>query len=126
EGLVVALRKQAEALRVRHKLQVETDFGAEPEVPLPCKEALYRIAQEATHNVVKHAKAEQITLSLQNDQELTLEINDNGQGFDPHQTFAGHLGLRSMRERIEKLGGRFELESTLGQGTTLRAIVPCR
>ncbi|MCB0196716.1 MAG: GAF domain-containing sensor histidine kinase [Anaerolineae bacterium] len=124
EGLVGALSKQAEALRVRHKLQVETRFDPEPEVPLPCKEALYRIAQEATHNVVKHAKAERITLSLRNGEGLTLEIDDDGQGFDPHQTFAGHLGLRSMRERIEKLGGRFEVESEPGKGTTVRVCLP--
>ncbi|MCB0173085.1 MAG: sensor histidine kinase, partial [Anaerolineae bacterium] len=124
EGLVGALSKQAEALRVRHKLQVETNFGPEPAVPLPCKEAFYRIAQEATHNVVKHAKAERIILSLQNGEGLILEIDDDGQGFDPDQTFAGHLGLRSMRERIEKLGGSFELQSEPGRGTTVRICLP--
>lgn len=124
EGLVGALNKQAEALRVRHKLQVDTNFGPEPAVPLPCKEAFYRIAQEATHNVVKHAKAERITLSLQNGEGLTLEIDDDGQGFDPDQTFTGHLGLRSMRERIEKLGGSFELQSEPGRGTTVRVCLP--
>jgi PAS domain S-box-containing protein len=124
EGLVVALTKQSDALKVRHKVQVITRLGPEPAVPLIIKEALYRIAQEATHNIIKHARASQIELSLVQTDGLTLEIKDDGQGFDPQQTFPGHLGLQSMRERVEKLGGRFELESAAGQGTTVRVWVP--
>jgi len=123
EGLVTALTKQAEALRVRHKLKVITNLGQEPDVSLAIKEALYRIAQEATHNVVKHAKAGQLELSLIDKNGLTLEIKDDGQGFDPQQSFPGHLGLHSMRERAEKLGGNFSIESTPGQGTTIRVQV---
>ena len=57
EGLVVALTKQVEALRVRHGIEVELSLCDEPDVPLAVKEALYRIAQEALHNAVKHARA---------------------------------------------------------------------
>jgi len=123
EGLVVALTKQAEALHVRHKLEVITNLGQEPDVSLTIKEALYRIAQEATHNIVKHAKASHLELSLTNKKGLTLEIKDDGQGFDPQESFPGHLGLHSMRERAEKLGGNFQVESTPGQGTTIRVQV---
>ncbi len=124
EGLVAALAKQAEALQARHKLEVITHFGEEPLAPLVTKEALYRIAQEATHNIVKHAKAGQIVLTLNSVDGLMLEIKDDGRGFYPQQAFPGHLGLHSMRERAEKLGGRFELESVLGRGTTIRVKMP--
>lgn len=123
EGLVAALTRQAEALRIRHKLEVITNLGQEPQVSLTIKEALYRITQEATHNVVKHAKAGRIEISLSHAQGLMLEITDNGQGFDPQQSFPGHLGLHSMRERAEKLGGSFSAESSPGQGTTIRVRV---
>jgi signal transduction histidine kinase len=117
----VALGKQAEALSVRHKLEVITNLGEEPDVSLAVKEALYRITQEATHNIVKHAKASRVVLSLNSENGLILEIKDNGQGFDTSRSFPGHLGLHSMRERVEKLGGSFEVESTPGLGTTIRA-----
>ena len=123
EGLVTAISKQAEALRVRHKLEVVIDIGEEPEVSLAIKEALYRISQEATHNIVKHAKASRVDLRLTNADGLTLEIKDNGQGFDPQQAFPGHLGLHSMQERAEKSGCHFELESGPGHGTTIRVHV---
>lgn len=124
EGLVVALAKQAESLRARHNLEIVTHFPDEPEALLSTKETLYRIAQEATHNIVKHAKASQVEISLASGRELTLQISDNGQGFDPGQSFPGHLGLQSMRERAEKLGGQFELTSTPGAGTVVRARMP--
>jgi PAS domain S-box-containing protein len=123
EGLVVALTKQIEALQARYKLEVVANLGDEPDVPLTTKETFYRIAQEATHNIVKHAKASRIEISLVSTEGLSLEIKDNGQGFDPQQSFPGHLGLHSMRERAEKLGGRFELISTPSQGTTIRVKV---
>lgn len=126
EGLVAALRKQGEALETRHKLKVMAHFGEEPYVPLAVKEALYRIAQEATHNIVKHARAGQVELSLVQADGLILEIKDDGQGFDPQSSFSGHLGLHSMRERTEKLGGRFELSSQPGRGTTVRVWLPVK
>lgn len=122
EGLAAALAKQAAVLRTRHQLHVTTALMVEPDVSLPAKEAFFRIAQEALHNVVKHAHASQVELRLQqtNDQ-LVLEIRDNGRGFDPTAPFPGHLGLQSMRERIERLGGQFYLESKPEQGTTVMA-----
>jgi signal transduction histidine kinase len=53
-----------------------------------------------------------------------LEIKDDGQGFDPGGEFPGHLGLRSMRERVERLGGAFEIESAPDRGTRLDAQIP--
>ena len=125
EGIVVALEKQAAALRARHEIAVETDFCPEPETSLSVKETLYRVAQEALHNVAKHARAGRVTLSLaQNGERLTLTVRDDGRGFDPQQPFPGHIGLRSMRERVEKVSGHFAVESSPGQGTQIRAEVP--
>jgi signal transduction histidine kinase len=124
EGLAAALAKQAEAARARHQLQVTTDFCPEPEASLAVKEALYRVAQEALHNVAKHAQATQVELRLAvEDGRLTLTIRDDGQGFDPTGDFPGHLGLRSMRERLETVGGEFHLHSAPGQGTMIRAVM---
>jgi len=124
EGLVAALEKQANALRTRHQLQVRTLFSSEPEVGLEIKQALFRIAQEALHNIVKHARASQVDVWLQErDGVISLDIRDNGRGFDPTALFPGHLGLQSMRERIERLGGEFYLESEPGKGTAVMAVL---
>ena len=78
----------------------------EPDAPLATKEALYRIAQEALHNIVKHARASNVEIKMESDFErVTLEISDDGMGFDAKGQFPGHLGLRSMRERASHLGG---------------------
>jgi signal transduction histidine kinase len=120
EGLVTALTKQSDALRARYKLEVITAFCAEPDISLDEKEMLYRVAQEAMHNIAKHAGATTVTLGLKNeDNQLTLEIHDNGKGFDPDEEFPGHLGLRSMRERVAVLGGALQIVSDPGKGTTV-------
>jgi PAS domain S-box-containing protein len=125
EGVVAALTKQSDALRARHGLQIETSFCPEPQIPLEAKETLYRIAQEALHNVVKHARASRVSLFLDaNERQVTLEIQDDGVGFDAQGSFPGHLGLRSMRERAERLGGEFELESAPGEGTRIGVFIP--
>jgi signal transduction histidine kinase len=127
DGIVTALEKQAEALRTRHKLQVSTDLPAEPSAPLETKQALYRIAQEALHNTVKHAHASEVGLALRDDDAgLVLEISDDGVGFDPSDAFPGHFGLRSMQERIARLGGQVEVTSSPGHGTRIAAWAPVR
>jgi signal transduction histidine kinase len=125
EGLVAALTKQADALRARHRFEVKLTAGAEPALDLPAKEALYRVAQEAMHNVVKHAEATRVWVNLRTyDQQVELTIRDDGVGFDAGGSFPGHLGLVSMRERVEKLGGTFTLTSVPGQGVCVRARAP--
>jgi signal transduction histidine kinase len=127
EGLVAVLQKQADAITARYRVQVTTELCDEPDVPLPAKEALYRIAQEALHNTVKHAGATEVRLSLaRGDDEIILAVEDNGKGFDASGSFPGHLGLHSMRERVERLGGTLEIESTVGKGTTIPVRLPLR
>jgi len=125
EGLRPLLTRRVDALRARHQLKIETALGAEPDLPVAGKEVLYRVAQEALHNVVKHAGATQVTLSLTgNAGHTVLEVRDDGRGFDPRGNFPGHLGLHSMRERVQGAGGVLAIESAPGQGCTIRAILP--
>ena len=125
EGVVAALNRQVAVLRTRYKLIVETDLGEEPALSIESKHALYRIAQEALHNTVKHARANTVILRLaQQKNEVILEVRDNGRGFDPTGAFPGHLGLRSMQERVAKVGGTLTIESVADEGTCIRVRVP--
>jgi PAS domain S-box-containing protein len=125
EGLVAALEKQASATRARYMLDVVLALDAEPQIPLTAKEALYRVAQEAMHNTVKHARATRIDLRLTNDSDgHTLEVGDNGLGFDCTAAFPGHLGLVSMQERIARVGGSVTIDSAPGEGTRVRVRLP--
>jgi signal transduction histidine kinase len=124
EGLVAALRKQAAAVQARHGLVVELALGDEPDLPLTTKEAFYRIAQEALHNTIKHAHAQQVIVSLvASEGYVRLDVDDDGQGFDPHGAFPGHLGLQSMRERAAAVGGMVHIESAPQRGTRVSARV---
>lgn len=125
EGLLGALTKQALMLRARHHLDVQTEFGVEPDAALEIKQTLYRIAQEALNNIARHAQAHSVTLKLAcQARELLLSIYDDGIGFDSSATFPGHLGLHSMQERAEKLGGLLVIESAPGRGTSVCARIP--
>jgi signal transduction histidine kinase len=125
EGLVAALARQGAALQARHDILVQTDLCEEPALPLTVKQELYRIAQEALHNTVKHAHAHKVDLRLsRTSNAVILEVCDDGVGFDPLGSFPGHLGLRSMQERVSHLGGRLQIESVPGQGTHMLTQVP--
>jgi signal transduction histidine kinase len=125
EGLVQALEKQAAAMRARHAIEVETILCDEPAASIEIKETLYRIAQEALHNTAKHSRADNVALRLRCDSEwITLEISDDGVGFDPEGDFPGHLGLRSMRERTSLLNGKLVLETAEDKGTRISARIP--
>jgi signal transduction histidine kinase len=108
-GLAAALHKLGEMLKSRYKLESIITAHLEPDVTLEVKGALYRIAQEAVHNTVKHAKAKLVSIKLENH---LLEVSDNGQGFDVNTTRAGALGLKSMRERSESINANFEITSS--------------
>jgi len=127
EGLVAALTKQVASIRARHGIDVKTILCSEPEVPLETKEALYRIAQEALHNTVKHARATRVDIRMEcDDERATLMLRDNGIGFDSNGPFPGHLGLQSMRERVARVDGKLEITSARGEGTTVRVEIPRR
>jgi len=91
--------------------------------------ALFRIAQEALNNALKHAQAQNIHLSLaQEGEEVVLKVEDNGQGFDPQRVSSQltdpHLGLLGMKERARAVGAELTIASRPGEGTTVRVALP--
>lgn len=111
-------------MSVRHSIAVDLSMCDEPDVPFVVQEALYRIAQEALHNALKHARPDRLAVCLAyNTEGLTLTVADNGRGFDPQAAYPGHLGLRSMRERAEKASMAFAIASAPGRGTRVQARV---
>ena len=125
EGLVTALSKQAASLQARHRLDVQMELCEEPNLSLEVKESLYRVVREALHNVVKHSGAAHIVLRMRcAEYRLHLEVVDDGVGFETDREFPGHLGMHSMRERMEQLGGRFTITSAPGKGTHLSIEIP--
>ena len=125
EGLVAALTRQADAVSARAGVTMDLALCEEPNVSLDVKEALYRIAQESLHNIVKHAYAQSVSVSLCTEgNRVVLVVADDGRGFDPDGRFPGHLGLRTMHERAVRLGGTLEIASRDGGGSKVRAIIP--
>ena len=125
-GLVAGLRglgAEATALHgIRVELQAPPGFDA---LPNDITLGLYRIAQEALHNVVRHASASQVRVELQTDgSEIVLAVRDDGSGFDADARATGGLGLISIGERAQLLGGRHVIEAVPGEGTSVTVWVP--
>ncbi len=129
-GLVTALEMLAREMSQNHQLSVDFQkTGNERRLSREVELSLYRIAQEALNNVVKHSRATRAGLSISYaDPEITLVITDNGNGFvapaSPTE-FApnGHFGLLGIHERADLIGARLEIESALGGGTRLRLVL---
>jgi PAS domain S-box-containing protein len=103
------------------------DMGFDEDLPAPVSLALYRVAQEALTNVVRHARASRVSISLIKGYPCAImEIEDNGRGIPTSKakTKTRGLGLVSMRERIEYLGGDFQIKSSSGRGTKVRVKIP--
>jgi signal transduction histidine kinase len=119
EGLIGALEQRLETVERRAGIQARVRVEGEAELAPDLEEELYGIAQEALNNALKHAKASQVVLSLRVAEEsAVLEVADDGQGF--HLTDnrdSGGLGLISMQERADKIGGQLTINSAPGEGT---------
>jgi signal transduction histidine kinase len=126
QGLGPALRSFLENAEATFRWVVHDDLVEQPSPQT--RLILYRIAQEALTNVRKHASAEHVRVRISDSEGgVALEIVDDGVGFQPHQGVVaapGHMGLAAMRERAEMAGGRCELHSLPGQGTTLDVWLP--
>jgi signal transduction histidine kinase len=124
-GLAAALQARLRAVEGRANLETELIVEGVRDLPAGVEQALYRIAQEALNNALKHARARCILVRLrQMESEVILEIIDDGIGFDPariHET--GRLGLQGIAERVTQLGGRLAVHSRPGAGTRLRVEV---
>jgi signal transduction histidine kinase len=125
DGLARALRTHTAALQGRIGLPIVVESPLDERLPLPIEEVLYRISQEALHNIVKHASARQVRLELARIANgVRLRITDDGKGFDPTKVPDGHLGLAGMRARADKIGARLTVRSVTGEGTVIEVVVP--
>jgi signal transduction histidine kinase len=130
-GLVAALRSHAEAVQSVSGLLVEVDVDTDGRLgvlPAELQEDVYRIVQEALHNVVKHARAVHATVRMHTAVEgaaelLRVEVCDDGTGLGDNGPRAGSLGLVSMQERAHGWGGRMEIRDT-GHGCRVEVTIP--
>jgi signal transduction histidine kinase len=128
-GLPAAIRRLCEQFESFSGVACRTFVDGEPSrMPGQAEITVYRIAQEALHNVLVHAQADKVEVDLLFDPDgLRLEVRDDGIGFDPDIVRSapnGHIGMISMRQRAESLGGELQCESSTGFGTIVRALVP--
>lgn len=125
DGLDKALRKQVELLdRVHEPVVRFTGCDCVPELSEEAQETVYRIAQEAVHNALRHARPSRVDVVLvTGDTATVLQVTDDGDGFAEDEANFG-LGLTSMRERAEAVGGTLTVTSAPGEGTSVRLAVP--
>jgi signal transduction histidine kinase len=124
-GLEPALASLAEHTRMLQGVEVEMAIEVgEGRLPPELESTIYRLVQESLTNAAKHAEASGVTIRISADAgAVTVVVSDDGKGFDSAQRTAG-FGLRGMRERLELLGGRVEIESAPDRGTTVTATIP--
>lgn len=134
-GLVAAVRRlvrESTALAASSngvKVVVVAADGIDEEIPAAQASVLYRVAQEAVRNALRHAAASNIEIRIWTEGEsASLEVSDDGRGFDPDaaRTDHGGIGLFTMRERVALVDGELQVESTARGGTTVLATVPLR
>ena len=129
-GLIPSLHQIVSDCEMNNGLYVDLSHddldGLSPDI----EQALYRIIQEALNNIFKHAKTNQAWVSLRIDEvgaekRIYLVVEDKGLGFTPANSYQiSHLGLKSMQERTQILGGEFEIHSRPSAGTIIRVWIP--
>ena len=129
-GLIPALHTYVKTFSQRTHIRVQLKAFAEVEqVDIAKRTVFFRVAQEALANVARHAQASLVEVSIQKTPDGTgMTITDNGKSFQVEKVLLAkgnkRLGLLGMRERLEMVGGRFEVESAPGKGTTITATIP--
>jgi len=131
-GLIPALHSLTKSLSKQAGIRITlTVFAAVEELEIEKRTVLYRVAQEALTNVVKHAAATEAKVSIsKKDDNVLMIIRDDGRSFNVNRAFNqqknGRLGMLGMRERVEMVGGQFSVESIRGSGTTIHASIPIK
>jgi signal transduction histidine kinase len=106
------------------QIRLRTELRGEPRLKPAIETTVYRVVQEALTNVAKHAEASTVDVAvIEDDATITIRVADDGGGFSPGQDTAG-FGLIGMRERLRLAGGRLEVRSDAGRGTTIHASIP--
>jgi signal transduction histidine kinase len=130
-GLVTALKGYLETQAERTGLPIDVvEKGVVDGLPAEVEITAFRVAQEAVTNAIRHAKAQRVVVSVvPEDRGLAITVEDDGRGFDVTGATEGSatgksLGLLGMQERARMLGGRFEIRSSPGAGTTVRIWLP--
>lgn len=116
------LRQLTEAVVGRTGLRIRLESDADLHLPGEVNLALYRIAQEALTNIVKHAAASEVSITARAEtgpEGITLRVEDNGRGFDRGQVSPDHFGLYNMQERADSIGAVLKVDSRPGQGTRI-------
>ncbi|MFI8180001.1 GAF domain-containing sensor histidine kinase [Actinacidiphila glaucinigra] len=127
DGLLATLRTQVDVLDRAHSARISFGHRHVRALPAAQEEALLRVAQEALHNALRHADAGRVTVSLEGrGRGAVLTVRDDGRGFDPSavRRAGRHLGLVSMRDRADGVGGGLTVDSAPGRGTVIEMEVP--
>ena len=123
-GLAMVLQDDARDWSRHAGIAVDVRVHGVRKSPLQIEEALFRVSQQSLANVARHSRASEVKIQLTwNEEEVSLSICDNGQGFDTARSVGKGLGLTSMRERVESLHGQLSISSS-EEGTTVEAHVP--
>jgi signal transduction histidine kinase len=129
-GFADALREHAQRFEEEKGIAVDIDLGLPGRLPPELETVLYRIVQESLTNVAKHARAQHVSVAVDqpDDTVARLRVRDDGVGFDPGNLAQllreGHFGLAGMRERASLAGGTMEVGSLPGHGTTVEVRLP--
>jgi signal transduction histidine kinase len=129
-GLIPALHSFMKSFATRTGVRTSlTAFAAVEQLATAKRTVLFRVAQEALTNVARHAHASRVEVSIQKLSDcICMRIKDDGKSFQVQRVLLAqgskHLGLLGMRERLEMVGGRFDVESVAGTGTTIQAQIP--
>jgi signal transduction histidine kinase len=130
-GLFPALRLFATSFGEHYRMRVTLDIsGSQDRLPQALELTFFRVVQEALNNVGKHAQASlvRIGVDFEMDDTVVVTIQDDGKGFElaslDRAVQYGHLGLRQMQERVERVNGTFSIQSLPGAGTEIRVTLP--
>jgi nitrate/nitrite-specific signal transduction histidine kinase len=126
EGLIGALEHRLASVERRAGINARLHVAQVMDLPLKIEEELFHLSMEALNNILKHAGASEIDISLDSENDLLiLKVEDNGRGFDPEVAInQGGIGISSMIERAEKIGGSLSIQSEPDTGTVLRVKIP--
>jgi len=127
QGLAAALSDLTENIS-RRGINASLDSDDPLDLPPDVENLLFRVAQESTRNVISHASASEVTITVvKESQRVLMTVSDDGRGFEPDDgpgAYDGHFGLRSMESLTKDAGGNFKINSVPGRGTEIKVEVP--